>query len=204
MTYALSISRQYGSGGRAVGELVAQKLGCQFYDTQLVNLAAQKGRIPLKNAQRADEKALNPWLYTPLTSGAYIDVASRSDPEKMFRLQSDIIREAALADNCVFVGRCADAILEDEDDVELLSFYICAPLQWRVHRLVETEGYTKKEALSAIKKKDKQRAYYYNYYTGREYADPVNYDFCVDSSLLGVEKTAELLCRMTAFIRENR
>ncbi len=193
MKTSICISREYGSGGREIGQLLAQKLDYHFYDSKLVDLAAEKGSLTHKNAVEADEQAINPWLYTPMYTGMYSDILVNTEPEKMFKLQSEIIREKAQEENCIFVGRSADAILEDEE-INLISIYIYAPLDWRITRLMETEDYkNQRDTLVAIRKKDKQRKNYYNYYTGREYADPVNYDLCINSSILGIWNTAEVL-----------
>ena len=202
-TRAICIDRQFGSGGHAIGELVSDKLGYSFYDSALVNLAVEKGELSISAAEDADEKAVNPWLYTPLSSGTYPGLISQSGPERMFRIQSEIIQEAAQKENCVFVGRLADAVLEDIADVNIVSFFIYGPEPYRIQRLIQTEGFTRKEAEAAMRKKDKQRRNYYNYYTGREYGNPVNYDFCIDSSYLGINGTAELLCQIIK-LSENR
>lgn len=198
-TKSICIARQFGSGGHAIGKLVAEKLGYTFYDRKLVDLAADKGNLSLQSAEKADEQAVNPWLYTPLSSGAYPGLTAQTAPERMFQLQSEIIIDEARRENCVFVGRSADAILEDEQDVELLSLFIYAPRVYRIQRLIETEGYTKNEAIAGMKKKDRQRKNYYNYYTGREHGEPENYDICLDSSYLGIERTAELICSIAEF-----
>lgn len=194
MNHAICIDRQFGSGGRAVGKAVAKQLGCQFYDSALVNLAVQTGELSYKDAESGDEKAVNPWLYTPMTAGTFPDMVGTTGPEKMFRITSKLIEEIALKGDAVFVGRLADVVLEDTVGVDVLSIFIYGPEAYRIQRLIQTEGFTsKKEAVAAMKKKDKQRRNYYNYYTGREYGNPVNYDMCLDSSYLGIEKTADLI-----------
>lgn len=202
MTNAICISRLYGSGGRAIGELLSKELNYKFYDSKLVDLAAQKGAIPLTDAKDYDEQALNPWLYTPSYFGFYTDdISDYSNPVKMFKLQAEVIREKALEGNSIFVGRSADAILEDTSNVNMVSIYIYAPEDWRIKRLLKTEGYkNEKEAFMAMRKIDKQRINYYNYNTGREYLDPVNYDLCVNSSYLGIKKTAQFLKDYINFI----
>lgn len=193
MKVSITISREYGSGGREIGKIIANKLGYNFYDSKLVDLAVEKGILSKEQAKEADERPLNPWLYAPLYVGSYFNSYSYSEPERLFKVQSDIIKEKALSENCVFVGRAADFVLRDED-IKLINIFICAPKKWRVNRLMNTEGFSDKQAAySAVSKVDRQRKNYYNYYTGREYNDPVNYDLCINSSVLGIEKTASYL-----------
>lgn len=197
MTRAICIDRQFGSGGRAVGKALADLLGCQFYDNALVNLAVQTGELSYTAAVEGDERAVSPWLYTPFVAGAYPEMMENSDPERMFKITNQVIKEAAKKGDAVFVGRLADVVLDDAYDVDVTSVFIYAPKAYRIKRLIETEGFNdKKQAEAGMKKKDKQRRNYYNYYTGREFGRPENYDLCVDSSVLGVEDTAKLIAEM--------
>lgn len=193
MNKIICISRDYGSGGRAIGECLAKSLNYKFFDSKLVDLAAEKGMMSKDQVKLNDETAVNPWLYTPLYTGVYSEFMSNSGPERLFNLQSEIIKEQASKYNCIFVGRSADVVLENED-VDLVSLYIYAPAEWRMNRLIKTENYqSERDALVAMHKKDKQRKNYYNYYTGREYGNPVNYDLCVNSSVLGIKKSADFI-----------
>lgn len=204
MYKSISISREFGSGGRAIGKLLAKKLGYKYFDNKLVDLAAKKAGMPLGQAKKADETPLNPWFYAPIFGSIYNINSDQSDPERLFRFETEVIREEARKNNCVFVGRSADYALENEKEVELLSYFVYAPQDWRIRRLIETEGFKDdREALSALNKKDKQRKNYYNYFTGREYNDPNNYDLCIDSSFLGIEKTADFLESTTKYLYDN-
>lgn len=200
MPYSIYIARQFGSGGRAIGKLLAKKLNYHFFDSKLVDLAAEKGNLSYESANAADEKSLNPWLYTSTYSNVQYNTG-HSDPERLYKLQSEIIREKAEKENCIFVGRCADAVLEDIPDIKLLSLYICAPLDWRIKRLMRTEGFgSEKETIAAMRKKDRQRKNYYNYYTGREYTDPSNYDLCLNSAYLGIERSTDFLKTYVSYV----
>lgn len=204
MNKAISISREFGSGGRAIGKLLAEELGFNFFDNKLVRLAAKRSGLSLDSALKADEKAINPWLYTPSVLGGLYSTIYDSDSERMYRVEQDIIREEAQKGNCVFVGRSANQALSHFKDVQLVSYFIYAPEDWRLKRVIETEGFkNEKEALHALRKKDRQRKNYYNYFTGEEYTNPLNYDLCVDSSYLGIEKTAELLKQISGTLFDN-
>lgn len=194
MTNAICIQRLYGSGGRAIGDLLAKKLNYKFYDRKLIEIIARESRIPIDQVERNEENYLNPWLYISSSQGFYIDEFQQSQPAQIQNIESDIIKNKAKLNNSVFVGRSAEAILKSEKDIKTISLYIYAPEEWRIKRLIKTENFkSETEAFNMMKKIDKRRINFADYFFGLNYIDPVNYDLCINSSILGIEKTADIL-----------
>ena len=193
----ITIGRQFGSGGREIGTRLAEILGVDFYDKKLVTLAAERTGVIPEVLEDADEKAASPWLYAAADVNGISIYNPTSSNDRLFELQSNLIKEVAAKGDCVIVGRCADYILRNED-IELYNLFICAPLPVRVARKQAQEKLEENDAKSLIKKEDKQRRTYYNYYTGKEWNSPESYDLTVNSSRLGIAETASLLARIFA------
>ena len=192
----ITIGREYGSGGRLIGKQLAQALGYSFLDKELITLAAQKSGMSAQLFADIDENATNSLLYS-LASGAYM-MGSRMAPgsdmpmtDKLFILQSNIIREEAEKGPCVVVGRCGDYVMEGRKSV--YNIFIQAPFEDRVKRAVAEYGLEEKGAADAVRRTDKKRANYYNYYSNRKWGRSSNYHLCVDSSKLGIDGTVQLL-----------
>lgn len=188
----ICIAREFGSGGHEIGKSLADTLGYDFYDQELVTEAASRSSISSEILEKADEKKENPWLHSIVYDASDQRLRGISANEAMFRMQSAVILEAAQKDNCVFVGRCADFVLQ-QAAVKRLSIFITAPFSNRVQRKMNLLGEEEKVVTSLVRKMDKQRKNYYNYYTGGNWGKPYNYDLCVNSSALGIEQTAEAL-----------
>lgn len=188
----ICISREFGSGGHEIGKRLADALGYDFYDQALVTEATNRSSISSEVLNKADEKKENPWLHSVVYDTADQNLRGISANEAMFRMQSAVILEAAQKDNCVFVGRCADYVLQ-QVAVKRLSIFITAPFSDRVQRKIKLLDKEEKVVTSLVRKTDKQRKSYYNYYTGNDWGKPYNYDLCINSSALGIEKTAEVL-----------
>jgi len=197
MSLIITIGRQFGSGGRDVGEKVAEYFNIPFYDKELVELAAQKSNISKEALKEVDEHATNSFLYS-LASGNY-SMRGINAPiyyempinDKLFIAQADVIKEVAKRGSCVIVGRCADYVLKDCDYVKSLFFY--APRKDCIERVMQQNGGTKKDIEKKIDTIDKYRADYYKYYTGREWNDARNYDFCLDTTSLSYEKLVQVV-----------
>lgn len=192
----ITIGREYGSGGRLIGKQLAQALGYSFLDKELITLAAQKSGMSAQLFADIDENATNSLLYS-LASGAYM-MGSRMAPgsdmpmtDKLFILQSNIIREEAEKGPCVVVGRCGDYVMEGRKSV--YNIFIQAPFEDRVKRAVAEYGLEEKGAADTVRRTDKKRANYYNYYSNRKWGRSSNYHLCVDSSKLGIDGTVQLL-----------
>ena len=184
----ITISREYGSGGRYVGQLVADQLGIKFYDKALITELAQKTGLSEEYIERTEQKR-NP--LSDFYSGSY---AGPNSEDELFIQESQIIREIADRESCVIVGRCADYILEGRK--ELVKVLIYSDMGGKVKRAVTYYGLNKTGAEKEIRKIDRERALHYGHYTGRDWADAANYDICINSDFLGVEKTADYLCSM--------
>lgn len=192
-----AIGRQYGSGGREIGEMLADMMGVPFFDRELIALAAEKSGVSKDVYSHIDETATNSLLYA-LSTGAYTlsshftTVSDLPLNDKLYIIQTNLIKDIVKENgSCVIVGRCADYILKD--DPRLASIFIHAPLKSRISRIMEKEGLNTVSAESRIIKTDKKRANYYNFYTNREWGDLNNYELCIDSTVLGKEKTAEFI-----------
>ena len=190
----ITIARQYGSGGRYIGELVAKELGIPFYDENLITLAAEKSDICHEAAVEADERNASSLLYTLATgSTAMLHSPHYNMPinDRLFLVQSEIITEAAQNGSAVIVGRCADYVLRD--DPHVLSVFVHADSEVRAKKVAERNGITKSEAYSLVSKTDRRRANYYNFYTGKRWGEMANYDLCINTGKLGVENAAKLI-----------
>lgn len=199
MKKVITIGRQYGSGGHDIGKLVAEKLEYVFYDKKLVEIAAKKSNISDETIENIDEKATSSLLYS-LVSGSY-SMRGINGPlyyemplnDKLFIAQSDVIKNVAAKDNSVIVGRCADYVLEDVEDIELINVFIYADMDTRIERVSKKHDLTPKQAKDKIQKSDKQRKTYYSYYSNRDWGKISNYDLCINTSKLDVEKAADMI-----------
>ena len=179
----ITIGREYGSGGRMIGKLLAECLGISFYNKEIIEMAAKKSGMSEEAFERVDETAASSLLYS-IATGAYI--------------QSEIIKSIAKKESCVIVGRCADYILKDRDDV--VNIFIHADKESRKARAINDYGISLNKADGYLNKIDKKRRTYYNYYTGEKWGNSKNYHLCLDSSLLGIEGTVHMI---EAFIKER-
>ncbi|MCR4584040.1 MAG: cytidylate kinase-like family protein [Prevotella sp.] len=195
----INVGRQLGSGGHDIGKMLAQDFGAKYYDRELLNLAAKESGFSERFFEQNDEKkgffrSLF-GMQAPHVVGGNIYSANFSQ-ENLFQLQSDAIRKAAQESSCVFVGRCADYVLRDMDNV--VNIFITAPMECRVQRIMDKRQLDRDAARHFIEQKESQRAQYYNYYTGKQWGRAESYDLCIDSSLLGLEQTEQFIA---AFVR---
>ncbi len=197
----VTVARQYGSGGRMVGEKLAELLGFRYVDRELITMAAQKSGYDPEILSRADEKATGSLLYTlAMGSNMYglhtAHTASTGHFEmplndRLFIVQSDIIKNMASEESCVFVGRCADYVLSEYPG--RISIFLYASKESRIARIAQEHELTEKEAADIIAKTDKRRMNYYNFYTGGKWGKYENYHLMLDTSLLGIDKTAQII-----------
>lgn len=194
----ITIGRQFGSGGREIGKRLAEKLDIPLYDRELIEKAAEKLNLEVKDLRSADEKLIRNIIFSDYgianASGsfnydAYIETLS----DKVFKAQSAIIEELANEGPCIFVGRCADYILRDRDDV--LRVFICASKEKRLERLQRVRLLMPSEAEKLMKDVDKKRRRHYEAYTWQDWADPENYDMVLNSGILGTDYIIELLAK---------
>ena len=202
----ITVGRQYGSGGRYVAKLLAEKLGIPFYDKELLAEASRDSGICQELLESYDEKQGRNLLFS-LISGAqtrgepgtmYMDMPLN---HKIFLAQFDTIRRIADEGPCVIVGRCADYVLRDHENV--LNVFIKADMEERIKRICRLYELDPMKAEETIRKADKQRATYYNYYATGSWGDAVNYHLCVDTGVLGIEGAVELI-RRAAELRQEK
>lgn len=203
MKTVITIARQYGSGGREIGQRLAHRFSIPFYDRTLIAEAARQSGWSREILEQADEKAGNNLLHAMLENYSYADSPAEHLPvnDRLFQLQVKLICKAAANGPCVIVGRCADDILRGRKDV--LSLFLYADLTFRKERAVREYNIQTKDAAGWIAKKDKQRASYYHFYTDRRWGETENYHLCIDSSSLGLTGTEELIARAVE-LREKR
>ena len=202
----ITIGRQFGSGGRYVGKLLAEKLGIPYYDKQLLAEAAKDSGICEELFEDHDEKPTRSLLFSMVmgmqmhsdAGGAYMDMPLN---HKIFLAQFDAIRRIASEGPCVIVGRCADYVLRDKPNA--VHVFVKADMPSKVERAVTYYGVERMKAEEVIRKADKQRASYYSYYATSDWGDINNYDLTVDTGKLGVEGAVELISRYVE-IREAR
>lgn len=194
----ITIARQYGSGGREIGEKIAEILNIPIYDKLLITDAASKENLNEEVLRKTDESAASSLLYTLAvgsnTLGAAMHFGYKMPlSDKLFILQSEVIREYAAKGSGVFIGRCADHVLRDEANI--LRVFVYGDLDHRQTRVAERHPELKaSQIIDTINKTDKRRSTYYNFYTGNKWGKFDNYDLAINSSALGIEGTAELIC----------
>ncbi len=190
MNTIINIGRSFGSGGGTIGQAIGKKLGIPFYDNELISRAAEESGYS-KNIFAGEEKRslFSVSSFFASSRFSYMDSGYVND-DVMFNIQSEVIRGIADKGDAVFIGRCADYILRDR---KCLNVFICAPEEFRIQRLMKEENLTEDEAEKLMHKKDRTRETYYNYYTFGAWGQAANYNLCVDSSVLGMEGSADFI-----------
>lgn len=192
----ITIGRQSGSGGKEIGQKVAEKLGVKCYDKELLALAAKESGLCEELFQSHDEKPTKSFLYSLVmdsysfgyTSSGYMDMPIN---HKIFLAQFEAIKALADREPCVIVGRCADYALEDYPN--RVSVFVTGDDKAKIKRLAERNNVTEAKAKEIMMKTDKERSSYYNYYSSKKWGDVRSYDLCVNSSVLGIEGTVDLI-----------
>lgn len=190
----INVGRQIGSGGGEIARILADKFGCRLLDKELLNLAAKESGFSEKFFEQNDEqrgflKSLF-HMHAPFVGDSNMYRNNFSE-ENLFLFQSEAIKKAASEGSCVFVGRAADYILRDEPNA--ISIFITADIESRIDNVSKRMGIDKNAARKFIDDKEDERSKYYNYYTGKKWGHASSYDLCVDSSILGIEQTAEFI-----------
>jgi cytidylate kinase len=195
--YFITIGRQLGSGGRIIGEKLAEKLGISFYDKELILLASKESGLGKEFFEQADEKK----AYSVFGGLFGLRGSITEEPfstyylnnETLFTIQSEVIRKVADQGSSIFVGRCADYILAGNP--RLLSIFVTADMSDRIKQIAEREKLDPARARDFIEKADKKRAGYYNYFTGRNWGAADSYHLCINSSVLGIDDTVDFIRR---------
>ncbi len=193
----ITIGRQFGSGGHEIGNILATRLDIPLYDNNLVRMAAEKLDIREETARAVDETTLNGFLRGYVISPMGYKDSIRSDEyikplnEQLYELQSEIIRKLSERGSCVIVGRCADYILKGA--LNCIDVFICADIEDRIRRIAARYDLSEKKAADRIKRIDRERKYYYESHTGREWGSPLSHQILLNVSRLGVDRAAGML-----------
>ena len=192
---SITIGRQFGSGGREIGEKLAEKLGIKCYDKEIIKRASKDSGVNETLFENADEKPINSFLYSIVAHGfpAYsspVSVDNMYSNDKIFNIQAETIKKISAEEPAVFIGRCADDILRDCD--KLVTLFIYANQEDKEKRISNKYNISQKEAREMIRKMDKTRSSYYEFFANRRWGDMNNYMLCVNSSI-GIDKTVEIV-----------
>ena len=196
MDKILTISRQYGSGGREIGQKLAAAWGIPFYDNELIARAAKESGFDEIAFETAESRANNSLLYsiargTATFGNQDIGYSNLSLDDRIYLAQADVIRQCAAEGPCVIVGRCADYILRKLDNV--VNIFVYADLPFRAERAVRIDGMSPDRIEDSILKIDKRRANYHNFHTGEKWGKIENYSLCVNSAKVGIDKAVEVI-----------
>ena len=184
----VTIAREYGSGGRYIGKLIAEKLGIKLYDKEFVIQLAKATGLSQEFIENNEQKKT---VVAAINSGYY---AGLNNSDDLFLKESELIKETAEKESCVIIGRCADFVLKDREDV--IKIFIYSDMDNKVKRAVKYYGLDKSKAEKEIKRVNKLRANHYKYYTEKKWDDHSNYDMCINSDAIGPEKAADLICQI--------
>lgn len=193
--FVITVGREYGSGGREIAKLVAQKLNVPFYDKELLTLAAQKSGICQEIFEHNDEKTTVSDML-PVTAGTGFGAGvglglQMPMNQRVFLAQFEVITNLAKEQSCVIVGRCADYVLRDNPN--MVTVFITADLDERVSNVCKRRNCSEEEARKLIEDKESTRSSYYNYYSGKTWGASASYDLCINASRLGAEGTKEFI-----------
>lgn len=194
----ITISREYGSGGRFIGQNVSQKLDIPFYDRALIDLVSQKiglekDYIEAKEEELQNDNVFFNAFYKKHFTSPFAEKVTYSKLDKIYNAQSNIIKDISKNHPCIIVGRCADFILRENKNC--MNIFIHANEESRIKRIIEEYDINREKALKKIEKTDQYRANYYRYYTSREWGEMKNYHLTIDSSFLKIDKAVEIIIK---------
>lgn len=209
MKKIITISREYGSGGRLIGKLVSENLGYSFYDREIIDMAAQESGLSPDFIKKTEQNLSSGFLYNLLLgtsySGSNGTPSSLNGPQmlpladQVFNAERKVILDLAKKGSCVIVGRCADYILNTSDEIdskELLNVFIYGDLEEKLKRIEELYKEPEQAAKKNIQQIDKRRANHYNTFTEATWGDRKNYDLMINSSTAGIEETARIIAEI--------
>ena len=195
---AICINRKCGSEGHIIGQMAAEKLGIGYYDRNLLDLALEYGGLTefKEKFEQADERATNKAYYQLQYQGN--DNVKKGYPhtETLFQLQSDLIREIVKKEDSIFIGRCANYVLQDAEDVDVLSIFITAPEEYRIQNIMKSDGLTKAKAKMRIRQVDQRRKAYYNCFAKVDWNHLSSYGIILNSEFLGKEECCDIICEL--------
>ena len=195
--HVITIGRQLGSGGREIGQKLSELLRFSFYDKELICIASRESGLNEKYFEKADEKKRFS-LFGGISGFRGLDATHTMNyyltDETLFKIQSDVIRKLAAQKSCIFVGRCADYVLKDNPGI--LSLFITANIDDRIKRVAALQNLPENKARTHIERTDRERARYYNYFSGRDWGAAEHYHLCINSYVLGIDETVEVIGRL--------
>ncbi|NCC00098.1 MAG: cytidylate kinase-like family protein [Clostridia bacterium] len=183
--FVITISREFGSGGRLIGKALAERMGIDFYDKEMIHMLMEESGFTRETIEEWQEKKTSSFLYN-----LYMSTQERPLSDQIYLAKTKIVSELAEKSSCVIVGNCGDYILRDRDDV--LSFFVYAPLEERMERVLKVYGENKDNNPNYVKKRDKQRSDYYNHFTMNRFGDYHNFDACINTTG-GLELATDVL-----------
>lgn len=186
----INIGRQFGSGGKLVAQRISESLGIPVYDNELISKAADESGFSKELFERSDEKRSIFNISSFFGNGRFGEARNYVGDNELFKIQSEVIRNIAAKGPAIFVGRCSNYILRD---LRCLDVFVTAPLEDRVKRVAERLEISPDEARNRIERQDRTRETYYNFFTFGNWGASSDYDLCIDSSLLGINGTADLI-----------
>lgn len=199
---AICINRRCGSEGHIIGEMVAKKLGIGYYDKNLIDLALEYGGLTefKEKFVAADERATSSIYYQLQYAGN--DKVKKGYPhtETLYQLQKDLICEIAHKEDCVLIGRCANEILKEEEDVKLLNIFITAPEKHRIENIMKSDNLSNTKAKMRVRQVDQQRKAYYSYFTKTSWDHLTSYGIILNSEILGKEECCNIICELYKYI----
>lgn len=192
----ITISRESYCGADKLAKDLADKIGCKFYDREIISLASQKSGIHEEHFEDVEKKPTNSILYSVVmgmysSRGAYVKLDDVLTDDKIYKIQADIIRDMAAQGNCVFVGRCSDYILRNNKNC--YNIFLRGDIEDRVKRVISEQNVTEAEAKKIVSRADKKRRSYYNYYTNREWGDISNYDIMLNLSKISENDALDMI-----------
>ena len=206
MNTIITIGREFGSGGRELGRLIAQKLGFAYYDKEIISLIAERSELTETYVHNIVEH--RPFVSFPIHIGQTLQPEInplQMQSQELFQVQCDILNEMSEKSDCVIVGRCADYILSEKDPIRI---FVYADMESRLARCRQNNQDQKdlsdRELKNLIQDVDRQRKSYYEFYTGNRWADRLNYDICVNSSKISLEKLAESIAVVVRNMKEEK
>lgn len=186
----ITISREFGSGGRTIGKRAAEKLGIPCYDSELIRELSEKSGFTESYIKEVDESSPGGFLSTAFSNRSF----GPTNDDILWDLQYKVISELAEKGPCVIVGRCADYILQDKADC--LKVFIHADMAFRAERIVREYGEREQSPLQRLREKDKRRAAYHRFYTDMKWGYAKNYHISLDSGVLGLDRCAQIICEL--------
>ena len=196
--YIISIGRQLGSGGREIAKKLGERLNIPVYDKKLLEMAAKETGIDATIFENADEKESNPFMrgvfaLKGIMSSYPLGAGSCMDGDRLFEMQSEVMRNIVAGESCIIIGRCAEYVLRDHPRIH--SIFVTADIADRVKRIMAHDGVNEAKAKEIAQKGDKKRKAYHDYYANSGWGEAETYDLCINSSRLGIDGSVEIIHR---------